>query len=94
MYKLFIVDDEIDRIEAIKALIPWSDYQIEVCGQANNGMTAFELIKKLQPDIVISDIRMPIMDGLELFEKLKQENIKIKGIILSCLLYTSDAADE
>lgn len=83
MYKLFIVDDEIDRIEAIKALIPWSDYQIEVCGQANNGMTAFELIKKLQPDIVISDIRMPIMDGLELFEKLKQENIKIKGIILS-----------
>lgn len=83
MYKLFIVDDEIDRIEAIKALIPWSDYKIEVCGEANNGMTAFELIKKLQPDIVISDIRMPIMDGLELFKKLKQENLKIKGIILS-----------
>ena len=83
MYKLFIVDDEIDRIEAIKTLIPWNDYQIEVCGQANNGMTAFELIKDVVPDIIISDIRMPIMDGLELFKKLKQENIKIKGIILS-----------
>ena len=83
MYKLFIVDDEIDRIEAIKTLIPWNDYQIEVCGQANNGMTAFGLIKELLPDIIISDIRMPIMDGLELFKKLKQENIKIKGIILS-----------
>jgi len=83
MFKLFLVDDEIDRIRAIKALIPWRYYQIEICGEANNGLTAFQEIKKLQPDIVISDIRMPIMDGLELFKKIKQENMKVKGIILS-----------
>lgn len=83
MFKLFIVDDEVDLIEGIKTLIPWSDYDIEICGDANNGLAAFELIKKLKPDILISDIRMPKMDGLELLRNLKLKNINLKSIILS-----------
>ncbi|MBC8061214.1 MAG: response regulator [Clostridiaceae bacterium] len=83
MFKLFIVDDEIDLIEGIKTLIKWSDYDIEICGQANNGLTAFQLIKILRPDILIADIRMPKMDGLKLLINLKEENINVKSIILS-----------
>lgn len=83
MVKLFIVDDEIDLIEGVKTLIPWSDYGIKICGDANNGLAAFELIKNLKPDILIADIRMPKMDGLELLTNLKVENINVKSIILS-----------
>ena len=83
MFKLFIVDDEIDLIEGIKTLIPWRNYDIEICGEANNGLAAFELIKDLKPDILIADIRMPKMNGLELLRNLKTENINIKSIILS-----------
>jgi Response regulator containing CheY-like receiver domain and AraC-type DNA-binding domain len=83
MYKLFLADDEIDLIDGIKSLIAWEDYDIEIIGEADNGLDAFNCILKLNPEIIIMDIKMPKMTGLEVLEELTKRKIKSKCIILS-----------
>lgn len=83
MYKLFLVDDEIDLIEGIRSSIDWTFYDIEICGEADNGITALEKILLLNPDIIIMDIRMPKMNGLELLQNITSHKLKSKCIILS-----------
>lgn len=83
MYKLLIVDDEIEIIEGLKTIIDWEMHGIELCGDADNGVAALEIIQEFSPDIIMMDIRMPILNGLELLEKISDQNIKIKSIILS-----------
>lgn len=83
MYKLFLVDDEIDLVEGIKSSIDWLSYDIEICGDADNGITALEKILMHLPDIVIMDIRMPKMSGLELLQNITAHKLNTKCIILS-----------
>jgi len=83
MYKLFLVDDEIDLVEGIRTSIDWTSYDIEICGEADNGITALEKILLLNPDIIIMDIRMPKMNGLELLQNITSHKLKAKCIILS-----------
>lgn len=64
MYKVFLVEDEILIREGIKDLIKWNDYGFEFVGAASDGELAWPMIQKLKPDIVITDIKMPFMDGL------------------------------
>lgn len=66
MYKLLIVDDEPLVQVGIKSMLPWSSLNIEITGIASNGQAALALIESDMPDIVITDIKMPIMSGLEL----------------------------
>lgn len=66
MYKLLIVDDEPLVQVGIKSMLPWESMQIEIIGIASNGRAALSIIEKDMPDIVITDIKMPIMSGLEL----------------------------
>jgi Response regulator containing CheY-like receiver domain and AraC-type DNA-binding domain len=66
MYKLLIVDDEPLVQIGVKSMLNWVDYEIEVIGSAANGKQAIDIIESNMPDIVITDIKMPIMDGLEL----------------------------
>lgn len=66
MYKLLIVDDEPLVQVGIKSMLNWQDHQIEICGTTGNGQAALKLIEEQQPDIVITDIKMPVMSGLEL----------------------------
>lgn len=66
MIKLLIVDDEPLVQIGIKSMLNWADYNIEVCGAAMNGAVALKMIEEYSPEIVITDIRMPIMNGLEL----------------------------
>lgn len=66
MYKLLIVDDEPLVQIGVKSMLNWIDYEIEVIGSAANGKQALDIIESNMPDIVITDIKMPIMDGLEL----------------------------
>lgn len=63
--------------------IPWNDMGVEVVGTAGNGLAALEIIKDKKPHIVLTDIRMPKMDGLQLLEIISEENPKIKVIMLS-----------
>ncbi|MDO4296709.1 MAG: response regulator [bacterium] len=69
MIKLLIVDDEPLVQIGIKSMLHWQDLGIEVCGTAMNGEVAFHMIEELSPDIVITDIKMPILNGLDLVKK-------------------------
>ncbi len=66
MYKLLIVDDEPLVQVGIKSMLPWNSLNIEIIGIASNGQTALSIIESNMPDIIITDIKMPIMSGLEL----------------------------
>ena len=72
-YKVILVDDEAEVIDMIEKKIHWNDLGFEVAGSATNGVKALELVEKLQPDVVLTDIKMPYMDGLELSRRLNQE---------------------
>ena len=72
MYKLLIVDDEPLMQMGITSMIEMNYMDIQICGSASNGREALEKIRELSPEIVICDIKMPIMDGLELAEKCRE----------------------
>lgn len=83
MLKVFLVEDEIVVREGIKNSIDWEKNDLIFCGEASDGELAYPMIQKVKPDIVITDIRMPFMDGLELARLLKKEMPWIRIIILS-----------
>lgn len=83
MLKVFLVEDEYVMREGIKNNVDWSAHGYEFCGEAGDGEVAYPLIQKLKPDIVITDIRMPFMDGLELSKRIKKEMPWIEIIILT-----------
>ena len=72
-YKVILVDDEVEVIDVMKKKIRWNDLGFDVVGSATNGVKALELVEKLQPDVVLTDIKMAYMDGLELARKLNQD---------------------
>lgn len=83
MYKIFLADDEIWETIGLKKLIEKSGLPIEVIGEAENGIVALEEIEKKKPDILISDIRMPGLNGLELSQKIKENDLDVEVILLS-----------
>lgn len=83
MIKIFLVEDEFVVREGIKNNIDWQSHGYEFCGEASDGELAFPMIQKLKPDIVITDIRMPFMDGLVLSRLIKKEMPWIEILILS-----------
>ena len=83
MIKVFLVEDEFVVREGIKRNIDWQANGYEFCGEAGDGELAFPMIQKLKPDIVITDIRMPFMDGLELSRLIKKEFPWMEIVILT-----------
>jgi two-component system response regulator YesN len=73
----------VEVVEGISTLIDWKGNGIELVGCAMDGEEALNKIKSLKPDIVLIDIRMPKLDGLEVIERAQEEGIKFKSIILS-----------
>lgn len=82
MYKVLIVEDELIIQKGIHFKVDWLTHNCVVVGTASNGQEGIELIQKLQPDIVISDIRMPFVNGIELIQQTK-EQFKYEAIIIS-----------
>lgn len=83
MYKLLIVDDEEIEREGMAGLIPWKDYDVELVGTAWNGVEGFEKIQTLLPDIVLTDIKMPVMDGIELIRRTRENYPNVEFVVLS-----------
>lgn len=82
--KVLIVDDEKMLRIGLKMMIPWEQHGYALCGGAEDGIIALEMITKLEPDIVITDLRMPRMDGLELIQALKSSSrFQGKIVVLS-----------
>lgn len=83
MYKVLIVDDEKYMRKGLGILINWSEYGFAVDGEASNGMEALALMEKQDYDVVITDVRMPKLNGLELAKKIYEMNFRTKVIIIS-----------
>ncbi|ADU28824.1 response regulator transcription factor [Evansella cellulosilytica] len=72
MYKVLLVDDEVFVRKGLRSLIEWEKCGYDVVSEADDGEDAFEVIKQISPDVVITDIKMPIVDGLELIKKVRE----------------------
>ena len=83
MLKVLVVDDETFVRNGIVLETDWTSLDCAVVAEAENGLEGIEAVHKYNPDIIISDIRMPKMDGISMLRTLREEGNK------ACLLYTS-----
>lgn len=83
MHKLVIVDDEEIEREGMARFIPWQSYGVQMAGAARNGREALELMERIRPDIVLTDIKMPVMDGIELIERASISHPETVFVVLS-----------
>lgn len=83
--KILIVDDEPLVRAGMRSIIDWEKHHYEIVAEAANGMQALEAIRKYRPHIVLTDIIMPVMDGVELIRQVKAERLGCRFIVLSCV---------
>ena len=83
MLKIFLAEDEVVVRETIKRMIPWEELGFELVGEAADGEMALPLLIRQQPDLLITDIKMPILNGLELIERASRIDSRITFILLS-----------
>ena len=83
MLRVFLVEDESVVREGLRDKIPWDQYGFQFVGDAADGEMALPMIRKMKPDVLITDIKMPFMDGLSLSEIVKEEFPKIRIVIIS-----------
>lgn len=83
MYKVMLVDDEKKILDGLSAMINWAHYGFAVCARARNGAEALEAAKQWNPDLIVTDIRMGQMDGLEMIRVWKAISPRTQFIILS-----------
>lgn len=83
LYRIILVDDEEEVRQSIIKKIDWEDAGFSVVGDAENGQEALEKVEALEPDVILTDIRMPYMDGLSLAERVRQRYPSIKIVIFS-----------
>lgn len=80
---IIIVDDEPFVREGLKAIIDWNSYDINICAEASDGLEGYDKIMEYNPELVIIDIKMPEMSGIELTKKLRTNGFQGKIVILS-----------
>ncbi len=83
MYKVYIVDDETRVRKGLQRHFDWAKFDIEVAGEASNGEQAFEILRQQPVDILVTDVKMPKMDGIELAFRLRELYPEIKIIFIS-----------
>ncbi|SFE96376.1 two-component system, response regulator YesN [Paenibacillus algorifonticola] len=82
MYKVLLVDDEIFVRRGLMNLMDWKALGYEICGEAENGAEALKQIERLKPDVVMADIRMPMLDGLELIRAVAEKQQESPAFII------------
>lgn len=85
MYKMIVAEDELLVRIGIRSMVDWELLGMEIVAEVTNGQSAWEQYCELRPDIVLTDIRMPLMDGIGLIEKIRQMDGAVPIIVLSCL---------
>ena len=83
MYRVVLVDDEHIILEGLSKVVPWSAMGCEVSGTASNGLEGLALIRRVRPDILLTDIRMPNMDGLGMIAALRSEFPRLQITVLT-----------
>ncbi|AIQ40598.1 helix-turn-helix domain-containing protein [Paenibacillus sp. FSL R7-0297] len=85
MYSVMLVDDDYPVLDFLSAMIPWNELGLTLHSACKNGLVALEKAQAGMPDIVITDIGMPYMDGIELIRELKLMNEDLRVVVLSCM---------
>lgn len=83
MLQVLLVDDDMNMLEILKTKVPWADYHYTVMGAAENGETALQQIRKTMPDLIVTDIKMPVMNGLDFCESVRRLRDDVPIILLS-----------
>ena len=83
LYKVYLLDDEPYILEGLKYIVPWQEYGFKIVGSSSNGKDGFDNIITQNIDLIITDIMMPNMTGLELISKLKKEKYNTNFLVLS-----------
>ena len=83
MYRVILVDDERLILRGLTTVVPWAELGCEVVGTARDGADGLALIRELKPDIVLTDIRMPNMDGLTMLAAIRSEHPEIQMSVLT-----------
>lgn len=83
MYKVIIVDDEEVIRQGLRTLIDWKGIGLNLVAEASNGLGALECIEKYKPHILVTDVKMPGMNGIELIKTLHEKKVNIKKVIIS-----------
>ena len=83
MYRVILVDDERLILRGLSTVVPWAELGCEVAGTAHDGVDGLKLIHDLRPDIVLTDIRMPNMDGLTMLAAIRSEFPEIQMSVLT-----------
>ncbi|MCQ2401316.1 MAG: response regulator [Lachnospiraceae bacterium] len=83
MYKVLLVDDDLNICKGLQRLIDWNECGFEVAGIAKNGQEAYTMCTQDSYDLVVTDIKMPVMDGLSLIKKLRNDGYPAQLIIVS-----------
>ena len=95
MYTILLVDDEDEVRRSIKELTPWEEYGFSVIGEASNGMEALDALEETMPDVIITDIKMPYLDGISFIEEVRRNrSTSVDVIILSGYDETTEAEYE
>ncbi len=87
MRKIVIIDDEPLVQAGIRSMLDWESMDLQVCGVANNGQTGLELIQREDPDIVITDIKMPVMTGIDLLKAVRESHGQIRPAFIILTSY-------
>lgn len=85
MYKVIIAEDELFVRLGVKMSVDWGKLDMEVVADVENGKQALEAWELLKPDIIITDIKMPLMDGISMIREIRKTDNRTRFIILSCL---------
>ncbi|MCG7379827.1 response regulator [Paenibacillus sp. ACRSA] len=85
MWKVLLVEDEVFVRESVREIISWEELGFTVIGESGNGTEALAMIIQDVPDLVLTDIVMPGMDGLELLKQTRQAGLKTKFVMLTCM---------
>ncbi len=83
MYKVLLVDDEITNYQMFEKLVNWEEKRFYIAGTAADGLEALQKYDEIKPDLIFMDIRLPLMDGLECIRHIREENKKVRIVIVS-----------
>lgn len=83
MWKIVIVDDDTTTLNGLRSLVDWKSFDVEVVGTAHNGQEGLKQIELHQPDLILTDIYMPVMNGIEMLKQIREQGNQAEVIILS-----------
>ena len=83
MYQVLIVDDEPIVKIALRSMIDWNALGFHICATASDGEEALDMACRFQPDLIICDLKMPVMDGIELIREVQKKEISCEFLVIS-----------